>query len=180
MPRRCRRSRRAGDEQVPLTPEHRLRSAGGATGARDVQIVGRRRIEGEGPALAHDALVVDRTRERRAVAAVVDFDQEIELVEDLAQLGRQRAFVDDATRAEHAEQVGDLRGRVLVVDVARHRPGLPAGEDCLEVLGAVVHEHGDAVLAALPGPERVAFPVRADPTLVEVGGDRVARTANSP
>ena len=174
-----------GDVQVALSPQDGFRAAGRPAGARDVDVVGRCASSRKGgldlATRGDDRFEVDRARDPGRVAAVVELDQHVdvtitlggELCQGVAEQWCEPALVDDATSAEHAEELGDLGRGVLVVHVARHRASPPAREDRLDVLGSVVHEDRDAILAALPVLELGSLAVDTQPALAQVRGEGI-------
>ena len=99
----------------------------------------------------------------RSPALAPELDQEVEVVDDAAELVVQAVVVHHAPRPDAAEQIADLARGVVVVHVARHDPRLPATEERLDVLGRVVRQDRDAVLAGLPPLELVTLAERAEP-----------------
>ena len=89
-------------------------------------------------------------------------------------MGGERAVEDHGLDVGVAPEVDELGVDVAVVGVDRHERGLEAGEERLEVLGAVVEVLGDLGLVAEPGVEQPAGQ-GVGPT-VELGprGDAVA------
>ena len=70
-------------------------------------------------------------------------------------------MIDHGARLDVVQQLGDLARGVVMVDVHRDGAGLEAPDDQLRVL-VVVHDQRDAVLAALPALQFVAFGVGAE------------------
>src|SRR6185312_12660658 len=83
-------------------------------------------------------------------------------------------------RPDATEQIGDLSGGVVVVHVARHDPRLPTTEERLHVLGRVVGQDRDAVLAGLPPLEPATLAERAEPASGEERRQRPGTVVDLP
>ena len=149
---------------VALPPQHALRPARRAARAVHDEVVGRPGDPDVRIALRHSIVQVDGPRDVGAVAAVVDRDQQVgaQRSQHVGEFRAEGAVVDDGSRLDVIEQIGDLARRVVVVDVHWHRAGLQAADHHLGI-AIVVHDQRDPVLAALPVVQAVALAVRAEP-----------------
>ncbi len=164
-------SAHGGEEDVRLAPQHALRHAGRAAGVDHVEVVvARAQRERRVAARRQGVLVVARARQQRLAAAVGDLEQEHrrrQLRQDPRQHRREARVVDERAHAGVAQQVDELVLDVAIVDVEGDGARLRAADHRLEVLVAVVEIETDVILAGLPGRERGALAMAAEPRVGE-------------